>query len=39
MKVADRSPKDISSINHQVRSVKDLIMLIKMSEYLTEGLC
>ena len=38
-KFAGRSPKDCSNLDRTVKSVRDLIMLVKMSEYLTEGLC
>lgn len=38
MKCAGRSPKDIAFIDRKMKSVKDVVMAIKMSEYLTEGL-
>ena len=38
MKCAGRSTKDIVSIDRKMKSVKDIVMAVKMSEYLTEGL-
>ena len=35
MKCASRSPKDISPIDRKIKSTRDLVMTIKMSEYLT----
>lgn len=39
VKAADRSAKDRPVLDRQIKSARDLVMLIKMSEYLTEGLC
>lgn len=39
MKCGGRTPKDINSIHKKIKSVRDLVMTVKMSEYLTESLC
>ena len=37
-KFANRSAKDCSKIDRKITSVKDLIMLVKYSEFITEAL-
>lgn len=39
MKLAGRSPKDSCELSRKIRNPHELVMLVKMSEYLTEGLC
>jgi len=35
MKCAGRSPKDVSVLERKIKSVKDVVMIVKISEYLT----
>lgn len=39
VKIAGKTAKDCSELMKKVMSVKDFVMLVKMSEYVTEGLC
>jgi hypothetical protein len=39
LKIAGRTAKDSSVLDRRINNINSLIMLIKMSEYLTEALC